>query len=146
MNVGATDRSGGDAHQGIKRADIRNRFLFENDAARLDKDGRLHLHLRHIVRLRLSDDLRGPQTPWSDQRSRPDPRMESRLMAVILRLIRVSTRVAGTRNSFYAHRNPALLLRAAKGASGPEIPACAAPSAHVGFRHLSNGGHFSLPV
>src|SRR5262249_13455897 len=62
MNVGATDRRRGDANKGIKRADIRNRFLFENEAARLDKDGRLHLgHLRHIARLRLSDGLRGPQ-------------------------------------------------------------------------------------
>jgi hypothetical protein len=42
MYVSAADRSGGDAYQGIKRADIRNRFLFENDTAALDKDGRLH--------------------------------------------------------------------------------------------------------
>ena len=46
MDIGAADRGGGHAHQGIVGADFRNRFIVNFDTAGFNEDGRFH-HGRH---------------------------------------------------------------------------------------------------
>jgi hypothetical protein len=53
VNVGSADGRGGDSDQGVLRADIGDRFVFENDAPFLNENGGFHLLAHSFLTLLL---------------------------------------------------------------------------------------------